>query len=338
MLRGVVERCLIVVPASLEIQWQDELYEKFGLDFDILSRQTIELAKSNAFTEHPFVIARIDLLKQQEQLDRLAQTEWDLVVVDEAHKMSASFDTTGERRLTARYKLGQLLSEHTRHLLLMTATPHRGKEADFQLFMALLDGDRFEGHYRDDTHQVDVSDLMRRMLKEEMVDFEGRPLFPERLAYTVNYPLSDAEQELYLKVTEYVTNEMNRADRMAQEEGGEGKQKRAIVGFALTGLQRRLASSPNAIFRSLERRRKRLETTLNEAKMAQRQADQQARLAEANLGNGFGYGYAHSKLANMSEADLLEDLEEQPEESSSCGASKDGCRCVASSSREERRE
>jgi SNF2 family DNA or RNA helicase len=314
MLRGDVERCLIVVPASLEIQWQDELYEKFGLDFDILGRQAIELAKTNAFTEHRLVIARIDLLKQEEQLERLKATEWDLVIVDEAHKMSASYDNSGERRLTARYKLGQLLSEQTRHFLLMTATPHRGKEADFQLFMALLDGDRFEGRYRDDSHQVDVSDLMRRLLKEEMVDFEGRPLFPERLAYTVNYPLSDREEELYLKVTNYVTSEMNRADRMAAEEGGEGAKKRAIVGFALTGLQRRLASSPNAIYRSLTRRRQRLETTLGEARMAQRQADQQARLSAASLTSGLTNGFSAANLTRLSADELEEDLDEQPEE------------------------
>lgn len=314
MLRGDVERCLIVVPASLEVQWQDELYEKFGLNFDILSRQQIELAKTNAFTEHNLVIARIDLLKQEEQMERLAAAEWDLVVVDEAHKMSASYDISGERHLTARYKLGQLLSGQTRHFLLMTATPHRGKEADFQLFMALLDGDRFEGRYRDDVHQVDVSDLMRRLLKEEMVDFDGRPLFPERRAYTVNYDLSDLEQQLYLQVTDYVANEMNRADRIAQEEGGEGKQKRAIVGFALTTLQRRLASSPNAIFRSLERRRRRLETALGEAKMAQQQASQQANrqieMATASLTNGL----SAAKIARLEEDELLEDLEEQPEE------------------------
>jgi SNF2 family DNA or RNA helicase len=310
MLRGDVERCLIVVPASLETQWQDELYEKFGLDFDILSRLQIELAKTNAFTEHNLVIARIDLLKQDEQLERLDGADWDLVVVDEAHKMSASYDASGERHLTARYRLGQRLAEHTRHLLLLTATPHRGKPADFQLFMALLDGDRFEGRYRDDVHQVDVSDLMRRLLKEEMVDFEGRPLFPERRAYTVNYDLSDLEQQLYLAVTAYVTNEMNRADRVASEEGSEGKQKRAIVGFALTTLQRRLASSPNAIYRSLERRRKRLEATLGEAKMAQQQADLQVRLTTAGLGNGL----SAAKVAKLNDDELLEDLEEQPEE------------------------
>ena len=79
----------------------------------------------------------------------------------------------------------------------MTATPHNGKEEDFQLFMALLDGDRFEGKFRDGVHTVDASDLMRRMVKEKLLKFDGTPLFPERLAYTVNYELSDAEADLY---------------------------------------------------------------------------------------------------------------------------------------------
>ena len=310
MLRGDVERCLIVVPASLEVQWQDELYDKFQLDFDIIGRSEIENATTNAFAEHQLIIARIDLLKQEEQIERLKDLEWDMVVVDEAHKMSATYDMRGDRHLTARYRLGQVLSEQARHFLLMTATPHRGKEIDFQLFMALLDGDRFEGRYRESVHEVDTSDLMRRLLKEEMVDFDGHPLFPERRAYTVNYDLSDAEQELYLKVTEYVTNEMNRADRMAEEEGGGGKSKRAIVGFALTILQRRLASSPNAIYRSLERRRNRLESTLAEAKMVQSQAERQNLLATA----GFPASISLAGLTNLSAAELDDDLGEQLED------------------------
>jgi len=109
---------------------------------------------------------------------------WDLVVVDEAHKMSATF-FGGEIKYTKRYRLGQLLSGLARHYLLMTATPHNGKEEDFQLFMALLDGDRFEGRFRDGVHAVDVTDLMRRMVKEDLLKFDGTPLFPERSAYTV---------------------------------------------------------------------------------------------------------------------------------------------------------
>jgi hypothetical protein len=139
----------------------------------------------------------------------------------------------------------------------MTATPHNGKEEDFQLFMSLLDGDRFYGKFREGAHKVDITDMMRRMVKEELLRFDGKPLFPERCAYTVNYTLSDAEVLLYDQVTDYVRNEMNRADRL------DGKRK-GTVGFALTQLQRRLASSPQAIYVSLSRRRKKLEARLEE--------------------------------------------------------------------------
>src|SRR5215469_8156879 len=160
-----------------------------------------------------------------------------------------------ELHTTKRYQLGQLLGRHTRHLLLMTATPHSGKEEDFQLFMALLDSDRFEGRYRDAVHSIDTEGMMRRMVKEDLLTFEGKPLFPERRAYTVPYPLSKPELDLYEAVTQYVREEMNRADRLRQE----GDRRGLTVGFALTVLQRRLASSPEAISKSPERRRRRLE-------------------------------------------------------------------------------
>jgi superfamily II DNA or RNA helicase len=190
---------------------------------------------------------------------------WDLVVCDEAHKLSASF-FGGEIRYTKRYRLGQLLSTLTRHFLLMTATPHNGKEEDFQLFMALLDVDRFEGRFRDGVHVVDVSDLMRRMVKEQLLKFDGTPLFPERMAYTVPYRLSAGEAALYREVTDYVREEFNRAEALQNE-------KRAgTIGFALTMLQRRLASSPEAIYRSLRRRRERLEKRLRELQLLQQEA------------------------------------------------------------------
>jgi superfamily II DNA or RNA helicase len=171
-----------------------------------------------------------------------------------------------ELKKTKRYQLGELLGRRTRHLLLMTATPHAGKEEDFQLFMALLDTDRFEGRYRDAVHTVDTKGLMRRMVKEDLKTFEGKPLFPERRAYTVTYELSPGEQDLYEAVTQYVREEMNRADRLKQQ----GDSKRGFtVGFALTVLQRRLASSPEAILKSLERRHKRLEKRRNEMRYGQ---------------------------------------------------------------------
>ena len=296
MLRGDVERCLVVAPGGLVEQWKDELYEKFGLPFDILLREQVETARTaNPFTERNLLIARLDVLSRNADLqDKLrGAPEWDLIISDEAHRMSASF-FGGEIKYTKRYQLGQMLGGKCRHLLLMTATPHSGKEEDFQLFMALLDADRFEGRFRDGVHQADVSDLMRRLTKEELLKFDGKPLFPERRAYTVKYDLSATETQLYDEVTTYVREEMNRAERFATE--GNDK-RRQNVGFALQILQRRLASSPAAIHESLRRRRERLEARLAEERLMKR--DQEARLA------------AEPQLPNWTEEDETE-IEDAP--------------------------
>ena len=265
--RGDLQRCLIVCPGSLAEQWQDELYRRFDLPFEILTNDKLEAARTgNWFVEANLVIARLDKLSRNEDVQAKLQApdcRWDLVVCDEAHKMSAT-NFGGEIKYTKRYKLGQLLSTLTRHFLLMTATPHNGKEADFQLFMALLDGDRFEGRFRDGVHSADVSDLMRRMVKENLRKFDNTPLFPPRIAYTVPYRLSPAEEALYKDVTEYVRNEFDRAAAL------ENDKRAGTVGFALTILQRRLASSPEAIYQSLRRRRERLESRLRELELLQR--------------------------------------------------------------------
>ena len=203
-------------------------------------------------------------------------TQWDLVVVDEAHKLSASYFGNKVNK-TKRFQLGELLGSITRHFLLMTATPHNGKEEDFQLFMSLLDSDRFYGKFRDGAHKVDVTDLMRRMVKEDLLKFDGSPLFPERRARTANYKLSDPEAALYSAVTDYVKEEMNRADTL-------DGQRKGTVGFALTALQRRLASSPEAIYQSLKRRRNKLKRRVEEEKLRQRGQS----LAETVGTNGFG--------------------------------------------------
>src|SRR5262250_1528240 len=246
--RGDLQRCLVVCPGSLAEQWQDELYRRFQLNFEILTNDKLEAARTgNWFFENNLVIARLDKLSRNEDVQQKLQVpecRWDLVVCDEAHKLSATF-FGGEIQYTKRYKLGQLLAPLTRHFLLMTATPHNGKEEDFQLFMALLDGDRFEGKFRDGVHVADVSDMMRRMVKEGLLKFDATPLFPERIAYTRPYKLSDAEAQLYKAVTDYVRDEFNRAEALQND-------KRAgTVGFALMILQRRLASSPEAIYQSL---------------------------------------------------------------------------------------
>lgn len=267
--RGDLKRCLIVCPGSLVEQWQDELYRRFNLPFEILTNDKLEAARTgNWFVENDLAIARLDKLSRDENVQQKLQAPdcgWDLVVCDEAHKLSATY-FGGEVKYTKRYHLGELLGTLTRNLLLMTATPHNGKEADFQLFMALLDSDRFEGHYRDGVHASDASDLMRRMVKEKLVKFDATPLFPERIAHTVPYKLSEQEARLYKEVTDYVREEFNRAEALQND-------KRAgTVGFALTILQRRLASSPAAIHESLRRRHERLEARLRELELLQRGA------------------------------------------------------------------
>src|SRR5690606_19138564 len=186
-----------------------------------------------------------------------------------------------------------------RNLLLMSATPHNGKEEDFQLFMALLDGDRFEGRFRDGVHYADSADMMRRLTKEELLKFDGRPLFPERRAYTVKYDRSPKEAALYSAVTDYVRTEMNRVQRFTESDG----KKRNNVGFALQILQRRLASSPAAIYQSLKRRRERLENELAEARLAargQRSAPAQELMSDEVLRNIEEYG--------QDEVDQIEEL------------------------------
>ena len=243
IMRADARRIVIVAPGSLVEQWREELFEKFGLEFRVFTRDLEAATPSgNPFEDIDHLIVRLDQMARNEELqEKLCAAGWDLVVFDEAHKLAAQ----------------------TRHLLLMTATPHSGKEEDFQLFLSLLDSDRFYGKFRDGVHKVDCSDLIRRMVKEKLVKFDGTPLFPERKAYTVNYQLSDLEAALYEAVTDYVKTEMGKADQL------DGKRK-GSVGFALTSLQRRLASSPEAIFQSLKRRRERLERRLREEKIGAR--------------------------------------------------------------------
>lgn len=263
--RGDLKRCLIVSPGSLAEQWQDELYSKFHLRFEILTNDRMESAVSgNIFTEVDHCICRLDKLARSEELqEKLKVSEWDLIVCDEAHKMSATI-WGGEVKYTKRFQLGRLLSNITKNFLLLTATPHNGKEDDFHLFLSLIDPDRFEGtQHRNSQQTIDVSDVMRRLVKEELLTFEGKPLFPERIAYAVNYDLSPQEAALYQAVTEYVQEEFNRADKLNND-------RKTTVGFALTILQRRLASSPEAIYQSLHRRIDRLEHRLAEERLGRR--------------------------------------------------------------------
>ncbi len=296
VIRGDLERCLIVVPGNLTEQWQDELLSRFNLPFSILGREHFAASSGNPFDTHPHLIARLDMLSRNKDLQEVLRgaAEYDLIVVDEAHKMSASF-TGGEVRYTGRYHLGETLRERARHFLLLSATLHSGKQEDFELFMALLDEDRFEGR-PGGSARTSANDLMRRLVKEELYTFEGKPLFPERRAYTVGYDLSPDEASLYDEVTTYVREEMNRAERFASE-NKEEKRRALNVGFALTILQRRLASSPEAIYKSLGRRRERLSDRLEERFSGT--------AARNPLGSASGYA--------LDDPEDVEDFEDAPE-------------------------
>ena len=294
LMRADARRILVVSPGSLSEQWQDELSEKFGIQFELFSREKQEqCASGNYFDEQDQLICRLDQLSRSEELqEKLKNTEWDLIIVDEAHKLSANYFGNKVNK-TKRFQLGELLGSITRHYLLMTATPHNGKEADFQVWLSLLDGDRFYGKFREGAHKVDVSDMMRRMVKEELLKFDGKPLFPQRFAYSANYELSDAEAALYAEVTDYVRNEMNRADNL-------GGKRKGTVGFALTQLQRRLASSPEAIYQSIKRRRKRLESRLEEMKL----------LARGQQAKGNDVAETLGEYAVKKQIELPEDIDE----------------------------
>lgn len=260
MARGDAARILIVAPGSLVEQWQTEMQKRFNLSFEIVDRDFPDLSPIH----RPLLIARMDQSARNEEISAaLKDIDWDLVVVDEAHKMSASLDGESAKK-TLRYRLGEMLQECTRHFLLLTATPHSGDKTRYQLFLSLLDPDRFrvvDGSTNTPTHE----DIIRRVVKENLLTFEGTRLFPERKSYSLHYQLSPAEMKLYETVTDYVSHQMDRAKRL-QEEGD--KRRGLAMGFVLAALQRRLASSPYAILRSLQRRKERLEKKLEEYEKA----------------------------------------------------------------------
>jgi SNF2 family DNA or RNA helicase len=255
--RGAIERVLVVTPANLTMQWQDELREKFSSDFTIIRReQFVAHSGHDLWHKHPRAIMSVDFARRKEVRDTFEGVKWDLVIVDEAHKMAAY--QYGEKvEKTQAYQLGEALSERADHPLLMTATPHRGNIDNFRLLMALLDKDMFQSNegLSEVLRQSQMPGFLRR-LKERMVDFDNKPLFPPREVETTRYELSGVEKELYDTVTDYVSKRFERAEQIADDRA------RRNVALALMVLQRRLASSLRAIRRSLERREEKLKERL----------------------------------------------------------------------------
>lgn len=265
-LRGLAERILIVCPANLAFQWQRELKEKFDAKFLVMKGQDLrEQFGVNQWLERNRVITSLDLAKRDEILPGLRQVHWDLVIVDEAHRMSAS----DESHKSLRYKLGELLRDSSDHMLLLTATPHKGDPQNFSLFLQLLDADAYADvkSIREAMNRRRAPFYLRRT-KEAMVYFPERrddgtwaaePIFTKRITHSVDFQIDGAEFELYRDVTRFVKRECARA--AAADEDPRAR----AVGFLMSLYQRRLASSTFAMRRSLENRARRLEEGLKRA-------------------------------------------------------------------------
>ena len=266
MLRGLAERILVVCPANLTFQWQRELREKFDDKFLVLKGSDIrDQFGVNQWMEQKRVITSLDLAKRDEILPGLRQVHWDLVIIDEAHRMSARDET----HKSLRYKLGEILRDSADHILLLTATPHKGDPKNFTLFLQLLDQDA----YADVKSIREAMDRRRapfylRRTKEAMVYFperqpngewNARPVFTKRIPQTVDFKIDGAEHELYREITLFV----KRQSKLAAAQGDDPRAR--AVGFLMALYQRRLASSTHAMRRSLENRAKRLEDGLQRA-------------------------------------------------------------------------
>jgi SNF2 family DNA or RNA helicase len=257
-LREAIERILILCPAPLTIQWQDELLRWFGEPFDIVFSAVDQYQLVNPWQRYTQVISSIDYAKQPGVRERVWQQHWDMVVIDEAHKCSAytkqSSNRAAEIETTLRYDLARKLTAEADHVLLLTATPHHGDEDRFGHFLRLIDPDLFPEPHRLGQQAAQIrKNILRlgsdcpwalRRLKEDLRDLEGRRLFPDRHAHSVTFQLNAEEYALYKSVTSYINEFLPQTT---------GRRKHSVA-LARTVLQRRLASSTRAIHESLRRR------------------------------------------------------------------------------------
>ena len=250
-LRNLANRFLIVAPGHLKFQWLRELKDKFQENFSLVSRGTIDdHFGENIWLQQKQLITSVDFAKRDEILPTLESADFDMIIVDEAHKMAA-YKYNEKISKTGRYKLGEVLSKTSEHLLFLTATPHKGDTENFRLFLDLLQPGFFAtNEMLEESIEQNENTLFLRRMKEDMKDFEGKPLFLPRNVETPAYKLSDPEKELYNQMTMYVKDQFGKALTTPEN--------RRHIGFALTVLQRRLASSSYALWKSLQRRKNKL--------------------------------------------------------------------------------
>jgi superfamily II DNA or RNA helicase len=289
-LREAIERILILCPAPLTIQWQDELLRWFGESFDVIFAAVDQHQLVNPWHRSTQVIASLDYAKQDDVRERAWSERWDLIIIDEAHKCSAYTKSmsgrSDEADKTKRYQLAERLAANSDHLLLLTATPHHGDDDRFAHFVRLIDPDLFPEPHRIGDHATEIRrDILQlgpacpwalRRLKEDLRDLRGRRLFPDRHAHTVTFQLNQQEYDLYKAVTAYINQFLPQASG----------QRQYSVALARTVLQRRLASSTMAIYESIRRRLERQQGLLKEledlppAQRARRLAQLQGRMAD----------------------------------------------------------
>jgi superfamily II DNA or RNA helicase len=243
--RKIAKRILIIVPAGLREQWKRELNEKFREKFIVVDSDFLRVKKQEGVGPWLSVVRAIvsmDLAKRNDILEGLRETEWDLIIVDEAHKLTVSWKGDSIEK-TDRYKLGEALSDKTRALLFLTATPHNGEPDDFFHRIRLL-----EPYTTKDALRTVLENAMIRRLKREVFTFDGKELFPPRQSRTVKVSFTPEEDEFYWALTNYVRSYYG----LALERGSRS------AGLALTILQRRVASSMEAAKKSLQRRLQKL--------------------------------------------------------------------------------
>ncbi len=259
-LRNLVKKILIIVPGHLKDQWRRELEDRFKEKFTLVNRNILYASWENLWMKENQIITSMDFAKQEDIIKSFSSVHFDLIIVDEAHKMSA-YRYIEKVDKTQRYRLGEILSKITDHLLFLTATPHKGDEENFRLFLDLLEPGFFatKEMFQESKNNKE-NPLFIRRLKEDLKDFEGKPLFLPRYVNTIKYNLginSPEEKELYNELSKYVESQYNLAL---------SKDKKRNIAFALVILQRRFASSIYALMKSLERRKNRLNSLLSNDK------------------------------------------------------------------------
>lgn len=277
--RGLIERVLVVTPGGLTKQWQeDELSIKFNLNFKLVNRSVL-ISDPTVFHTSNNIVTSIDFISREEVINSASSSNWDLIIFDEAHKLSA-YDYGNKVYKSKRYEAAYALAQQCEHILLLTATPHRGRMDTFKKLLQLIDEDIFATEELANTRVKDIekdgaNKFFIRRLKEDMKDWDNNPLYKQRFTQTTAYELTPEEKQLYDDVTSYLT--------IKKEEAKESKN--IHVSLALTVMQRRLVSSIFAIKNTLERRYKALQGIIDETNKNPNLWNQKQKLEEYDIDN-----------------------------------------------------